>query len=141
MTNDQTMRIGRAAELAGVAIDTIRYYERLGLLPRAPRTSSGYRIYAPEAVRRLRFIKRAQAFGFSLAEIKEILNLSSSSRSSCARVLQMIDGKLALLESKMAEMKKLKKELSIYRSACRRALRTGSACPVIEDTWRGRKRH
>ncbi len=141
MINDQTMRIGRAAELAGVAIDTIRYYERLGLLPKAPRTSSGYRIYAPEAVQRLRFIKRAQAFGFSLAEIKEILNLNSSSRSSCARVLQMIDRKLEQLESKMAEMKKLKKELSTYRSACRRALRTGSACPVIEDTWRGRKRH
>ncbi len=136
MLKNGNLYIGRVAQLAGVAIDTIRYYERLGLLREAPRTPSGYCIYDTEAIRRLRFIKRAQAFGFSLSEIRGILNLDKSSRSSCARVLEMIEDKLAKLELKMAEMEKFKKELSAYRSACGKALRSGSSCPVIEETWR-----
>ncbi len=80
------MTIGQVAAGAGVNIQTVRYYERRGLLPRAPRTASGYRQYDPDAVARLRFIKRAQDLGFSLQEIAELLELRVEHGAACAAV-------------------------------------------------------
>ena len=76
------------AKRGGVNLETIRYYERRGLLPKPPRTVSGYRIFAPEALRRLRFVKRAQAIGFSLQEIKTLLSLRAAPKGRCAEVRQ-----------------------------------------------------
>ena len=73
--DQQTMKIGEVATRANVNIQTLRYYERRGLLPKAPRTGSNYRLYSDESIRRVRFVKRAQELGFSLKEIKELLAL------------------------------------------------------------------
>src|SRR5919198_614719 len=77
---------GEVARAGGVNLETIRYYERRGLLPKPPRTTSGYRTFGADAVRRLRFIKNAQDLGFSLREIKELLALRLDARTSCADV-------------------------------------------------------
>jgi len=81
-----TMTIGKVASGAGVNLQTVRYYERRGLLPRPPRAASGYRQYDANAVARLRFIKRAQDLGFSLAEIGELLELRIEHGAACAAV-------------------------------------------------------
>ena len=86
--------IGRAAKEAGVSVQAVPYYERLGLLPTAHRTPTGYRIYGPEAVDRLRFIKQAQALGFSLDEIREILRLRYEGRSPCECVRNLLQEKI-----------------------------------------------
>ena len=80
------LRTGELAIQGGVNLETIRYYERRGLLPKPPRTSAGYRAFDAEAVRRLRFIKQAQALGFSLKEVRELLALRLNPRTSCADV-------------------------------------------------------
>ena len=82
----QTMRIGAVAPRADVNIQTVRYYERRGLLPKPPRTESNYRLYSEDSVRRVRFVKRAQELGFSLKEIKELLALRINSRGTRAQV-------------------------------------------------------
>src|SRR5712664_1369599 len=96
-TYTQTMEGLKTAQLAnegGVNIETIRYYERHGLLPKPPRTHSGYRVFSEDAVVRLRFIKHAQELGFSLKEIKELLSLRVKSGSSCADVRRRAEAKI-----------------------------------------------
>lgn len=85
--NMKSLTIGRLAREAGVNLETVRYYERRGLLPRLPRSASGYRLFLAEAARRLRFIRRAQELGFLLAEIRELLSLrvSGTARSTDVR--------------------------------------------------------
>ena len=80
------MRIGAAAEQAGVNVQTLRYYERRGLLPRPPRRTSGYREFPDEAVRVVRFVKRAQDLGFTLDEVEELLHLRNDKRRDRVRV-------------------------------------------------------
>src|SRR5207244_6106668 len=86
VASEAAMRIGAAAELAGVNVQTLRYYERRGLLPRPPRRDSGYREFPDEAVRLVRFIKRAQDLGFSLDEVEELIRLRSGIPRERARV-------------------------------------------------------
>ncbi len=83
--------IGQVAKLAGVKSDTVRFYERTGLLPRPTRTAAGYRVYDEAATRQLRFVKKAQALGFSLDEIRRILNLRGGGRKTCDRVLAIAE--------------------------------------------------
>ena len=129
-------RIGQVAQEAGVNVDTLRYYERLGLLKPARRTASGYRIYDQASMERLRFIKRAQAFGFTLEEIGRLLSLRPESPRSCNRVFAMVDRKLEELGERIAEMKRFYQQLSCYRSQCSEALEEGAACPDILDVHR-----
>lgn len=131
MAKGKQLFIGAMASKVGVSVDTVRYYEKLGLLPRAQRTESGYRVYSPEDIARLSFIKRAQSFGFSLAEIGELLG-AQARPASCARVLRVVDKKLDELGKKLEELRKLKRELSAYRRQCLKALKRAEACPVIE---------
>ena len=83
----ETLTIGQLAERGGVNLETVRYYEREGLMLPPPRKSSGHRAYSPNAVRRLRFIKRAQELGFSLSEVKELLALRLDPDQICAEDL------------------------------------------------------
>src|SRR2546425_11753674 len=95
---DKEMNSLRTAELArrgGVNLETIRYYERRGLLPKPPRTPTGYRTFDAEAVRRLRFIKQAQALGFSLKEVRELLALRIKAGTSCGEVRRRAEAKIA----------------------------------------------
>src|SRR5947199_10849301 len=93
--------IGKLAEAAGVNVQTVRYYEGLGLLPEPIRTASGYRTYGESALKRLRFIKQAQALGFSLEEIKAVLEISNEGKRPCSRVRKLAKAKLAEVDQKL----------------------------------------
>ena len=112
----ETLGIGAVAKAAGVGIDTVRYYERAGLVAPSERLASGYRRYSTLEVSRLRFIRRAQALGFSLKEIRELLALSSS--RNVASVKRKAEAKLADVERRLAELKRVREGLSSLVTAC-----------------------
>lgn len=114
----QTMTIGRLAELAGVNIDTVRYYERNGLLPPPLRRPSGYREYRPADVDRLRFIRRAKELGFTLAEITELLSLSAERGGGVKEVKRKAEARLAEVKRKIGELKRVQRGLEKLIDAC-----------------------
>jgi Hg(II)-responsive transcriptional regulator len=124
------MRIGTAAEQAGVNVQTLRYYERRGLLPRPPRRLSGYREFPDAAVRVVRFIKRAQDLGFTLDEIEELIALRNDKRRDRARVRAVAERRVRQVEQKILELESMKKALVHLLHCCR----DGSTleCPIIE---------
>ncbi len=104
--DNDLVKAGSVAKAAGVGVQTLHYYERLGLLPKPKRSAANYRLYPSEAVRRVRFIKKAQALGLTLEETKQILDLKDHGREPCRKVaelgekhLQEIDGRLAQLRA------------------------------------------
>jgi MerR family copper efflux transcriptional regulator len=101
------MTIGKLAQQAGVAVDTVRYYERTGLLPEPLRRESGYRAYSADTVKRLRFIRRAKALGFTLQEISELLALAAP-RADVRKVKRAAQVKLDLLDDKIAELERIR---------------------------------
>ena len=129
----KSLLIGELAERAGVNRETLRYYDRRGLLRPSRRSSSGYRVYDPDACERLNFIRRAQSFGFKLDEISVLLGLRPDSPQSCRRVLTILDEKVAELGQQIAEMKRFHRQMSRYRDECAQAIGEGSRCPVIAD--------
>lgn len=134
--NNATLLIGELAERAGVNRETLRYYERRGLLKPKRRTPSGYRVYDAQAAERLRFIKRAQSVGFSLDEITVLLGLRPGNPASCHGVLEILDEKVTELSQQIAEMKRFHGQLSRYRARCRQAMAEGAPCPVIAEVSR-----
>ena len=127
----ETLTSGRLAKAAGVNLDTIRFYERQGLLAKPPRTASGYRHFSFDAIQRVRFIRRAQTLGFSLKEIKELLALSAARRTSCATVRQRAEGKITEIEQKIRALNAMKQALTKLAEACsgRGPVRQ---CPILE---------
>lgn len=125
------MTIGELAKKAGVNVQTIRYYEREGLLPDAHRwPDSGYRDFDDEALLCLKFIRSAKELGFTLREVKELLDMRTLSGESCAEVRQMIGTKLADLDRRMTEMRRLRRTLVKLEKAC--GLRTAhTTCPAL----------
>ena len=138
----QASFIGEVAKATGVSIHTVRYYERLGLLPLAQRTESGYRVYEHTAEERLRFIRQAQALGFSLAEIKEIVRLKYSRQSPCDCVRGLLKQKLQQVQQQMKELSRFRKTLqaALKRSERLRRLphEASGICPLIEIDGAGR---
>jgi len=122
---------GELAQQGRVNAETIRYYERRGLLPKPPRTPSGYRVFSSDAVRRVRFIKRAQGLGFSLKEIRELLRLRVDPRRSCGDVRARAEAKLADIEEKIRSLHAMKKTLARFIAACS-GRGPVSACPILE---------
>ena len=112
------LRTAQLANEGGVNVETIRYYERHGLLPRPPRTASGYRIFSENAVKRLRFIKHAQALGFSLKEIKELLDIQVKRNSSCADVRRKAQAKIADVDEKIRHLQAIRRSLVKITAAC-----------------------
>jgi len=112
--------IGVVATQAGVPIKTIRYYEDVGLLPKPARTVARYRLYSPEVVDRLQFIKKAQSLGLQLSDIKEILDLADRGRCPCGHVQRLLRVRLGELREKMAAMRALERRLKDA---------TGRGCP------------
>ncbi len=100
------LRSGELARLAGVSADTVRHYEKLGILPLSPRTESGYRIYAPGAVDRMQLVQRALQLGFSLAELSEILRTRDTGGAPCRRVLRLAEEKLAALNDQITQLRR-----------------------------------
>jgi len=105
----KSLTIGHLAKEAGVNLETVRYYERRGLLPRPPRSASGYRLFPTEAARRLRFIRRAQELGFSLTEIGELLSLRVSRRTTSTDIRARAEAKISDIEAKIKGLESMKK--------------------------------
>jgi Hg(II)-responsive transcriptional regulator len=124
------MRIGEVAAEAAVNIQTLRYYERVGLLPKPGRLTSGYRAYDRTAVRRVRFIKRAQELGFTLAEISDLLALREQSESACAQVESRASSTLDRIADKMSDLERMRDALAEYVAACRSRRPLGE-CPLL----------
>lgn len=113
------MTIGKVAKTAGVGVETIRFYERRGLIqqPRKPQ-GSGFRIYSDDVVLQVRFIRRAQQIGFSLGEIEELLSLRTDPDGDCADVRERASDKLAEVDGKIADLKRMRKALQSMIDAC-----------------------
>jgi DNA-binding transcriptional MerR regulator len=126
-TGDRGMTIGEVAERTGLTTQGIRYYEREGLLPKTSRTHTGYRIYGPEVLSRLAFIKQARRLGLSLGEVKQILRMNDSGRAPCCQVRELLAGKLEELDRTIAE-------LSRFRDQLRRFLSKIAGMPDQADT-------
>lgn len=136
------LRIGQLAAAGGVKADSIRFYERAGLLPKPTRSVNGYRTYGTDALKRLRFIKRAQSFGFSLGEIRRILSLQGQGSTTCRTVLAIAEATLAETESKLRELQTFRDLLATNVRRWRRlpARRKCAAefCDLIESTSKTR---
>ena len=124
------MRIGAAAAQAGVNVQTLRYYERRGLLPRPPRRTSGYREFPADAVRMVRFIKRAQDLGFTLDEIEELLRLRTDKRRDRTRIRAVAARRVRDIERRIAELQAMHAALSHLVHCCERG--STLECPIIE---------
>ena len=123
-----TLTIGRVAEAAGINVETIRFYQRLGLLDEPERPSGGVRRYGVEFVARLRFIKRAKQLGFSLAEVQRLLVLEDP--QSCGKARSLAAEKLALVENRIADLERMRSVLTDLVARC--DVRRGKvACPII----------
>lgn len=128
------LRIGEVAKQTGLAVGALRYYENLGLLT-SVRGNNGYRYYSPEAVHQVQFIKKAQAIGFSLEEIGEVLSLHKQGDMPCGFVQSLLQEKIDQLETQIQHMKEFKTELEDYRdrwSSTEPKLSPGDICPLIE---------
>ena len=125
------LTIGRVARGAGLAVDTVRYYEREGLLNKPARTASGYRHYTPDAVARLRFIRQAKELGFSLNEIRELLSLRVAPGKSCADVKARAEAKISDVDRRIASLKRVRGALLKLASACS-GKGPVSQCPILE---------
>jgi DNA-binding transcriptional MerR regulator len=125
------MNIGALAKQAAVGIQTIRYYERVGLIVPKSRRESGYRVYDEDSLARLRFIKRAQDLGFKLEEIKELLGLRSSSTTSRERARNKAKTKLLEVQSKISYLKHLETTLKRLINDCEHHRPSGN-CPILE---------
>jgi MerR family mercuric resistance operon transcriptional regulator len=124
------MWIGQTAREAGVNAQTLRYYERRGLLPRPSRRGSGYREYSGEAVRIVRFIKRAQELGFSLDEIEELVRLRGVKRTERQRVRVIAQRKIAEIDRKIEQLQSMRGALDHLVRACEHGGR--AECQIVE---------
>ena len=132
-----TLGIGQLARRAGVAIDTVRYYERNQLLAPAGRLASGYRRYGEDELKRLRFIRRAKALGFTLEEIRDLLSLSGE--RNVAKVKRAAEAKLADIEQRVAELQRIRRGLRTLIAACPGHGRA-EACPILNALGEGEPR-
>lgn len=132
MSDPQLLTRGRLASRGGVNVATIRYYEKRGLLPDAPRTRAGYRLYTDDALRRLHFIRQAQLLGFSLDEIRELLSLRMQPGTTCADIRQRARRKIETVNGKIQDLQRIKRALTKLAAACQGTGPT-SECPILES--------
>ncbi len=127
------MTRGELAKHGQVNRETIRYYERSGLLPLPARSEAGYRLFAPAAAQRIRFIKRAQAVGFSLDEIRTLLDLKFGQPATCGDVRGMVDTKLADIDAKISALQAMRAELTVLFDECPGGDRPTEECPILDS--------
>ena len=127
----KTFTIGQLAKAAGVNIQTVRFYEREGILKPQSRRESGYRIYNDESLKRLSFIRQAKDLGFSLEDIQSLLNLRVRSVERCSQVRARAEQKIKDVQQKIAHLKKLEKTLKKLVSDCKNRV-ISDCCPIIE---------
>ena len=133
--DEQQLTIGEVARAVGVATTTLRYYEREGLLSPTDRSRAGYRLYDDEAVQRLEFIRAAQAVGFTLDDIRALLELNGD--SSCQQVQALIERRLAEVDEKLADLARVRSTLA---DALHRCLGSKKGCAVVADLKRKRSK-
>ena len=129
------LKIGDVARQAELSIDAVRFYEREGLLGRVKRSSAGQRQYDDETVRRLAFVRRATALGFSLAEVKSLLTLRVSARMPCDRVRERALTKLADIDRRIAELQQMRGALARLAAGCEDGAAAGT-CPFLDELSR-----
>jgi len=127
----QTLTIGEVAKAAQIGVETVRFYEREGLIAEPPRRQSGYRQYPADTVRRLRFIRRAKDLGFTLKEIGDLLGLRVEPAKGCADVRAIANAKIADVEAKMGDLARIKAALEKLARDCRGKGPT-SECPILD---------
>lgn len=122
---------GKLAKAVGINTETLRYYERRGLLPEPPRRDSGYRVYPPESVERLRFIKSAQELGFTLDEIDQLLSLRVDANATAGDVRQQAQAKVAQIDAKIASLQQMRDALAKLVHQCHGDGPT-TECPILD---------
>lgn len=123
------LTISKAAQLSGVGVETIRFYERQKLIEQPPKPESGFRLYPLETIRRVRFIRRAKEIGFTLREIRELLGFYFDTQISCEEVQQRAKLKIVDMDTRIADMKKMQSALQLLVDEC--GHRDGK-CPILE---------
>ncbi len=126
----QTLTIGKVASAVGIGIETVRFYERQGLIADPPRTPSGYRLYPPEAVDRLRFIRRAKDLGFTLQEVGELLSLRVAGGEPCEQVKGLAAAKLSDIERRIIELERMAGVIRQLVATCD-AGTSSAPCPIL----------
>ncbi len=130
----ERLTIGKLASLASVTPDTLRYYERLGLWPAPPRTNGGYRLYDPSLVERVGFIRKAQALGLSLDEVREILRVADKGTPPCEHVRATLGQRLHDVDARIAELQTLRRTLARALARSRSLpLARSCVCQIIES--------
>lgn len=127
---NESLSIGDVSRRTGVHIETIRYYEKIGILPAPPRTASGRRIYGPHQMRTLAFIRRARELGFTLDEIRALLDLGGPDRASCVEVREIAGAHLDSVRAKLADLTRLEGILSRTIAQC--AEGSTPRCPILD---------
>ncbi len=135
------LQIGTVALRCGLTVDTIRCYEKQGLLAKPARSQGGFRLYEEAAVEHLSFVSQAQTLGFSLDEIRELLLLRNAGEEACSHVHDLLDQKLTVIHTKITELRKLERHLREAKGRCDRELARECVgrCPVIEEIAHSRK--
>ncbi len=129
------MRIGAVGKRIGLSVDAIRFYARNALLPRPPRTQGGFRQFDESDVETLGFIRRVQNLGFTLREIRDLLELRRTRLQLCAPVRRRLEEKLADVQRKLSDLQKLEHELRMALRGCNKEMRKRSAhCPILKET-------
>jgi MerR family copper efflux transcriptional regulator len=131
----EKLTIGQLATKANVNLETIRYYERRGLIPEPPRNKSGHREYSLEEVKRTEFIKRSQALGFSLQEISELLSLRVEPDTTCADVKARVETKIEDIEKRITDLEQIRKALLCLSKRCT-GKRPVGRCPILEELYK-----
>lgn len=124
---------GKVARMAQVGPETVRYYEREGILQKPLRRANGYRVYDKEAVRRILFVKQARELGFSLAEVKGLLELAADPKGTCGPVRQKTQDKLRRIEEKIRSLERMRQALATLLQQCDDESRHVSQCPILES--------
>lgn len=127
----ESLTIGQLAKQAGVNLETVRFYERKGLLPDPPRRASGYRQYPVDMVHRILFIKQAQELGFTLKEAGELLALRVDSKGKCSEVKERAEAKIADIEGKITSLQRMRKALLQLTQSCR-GMAPIQECPILD---------
>lgn len=125
------LTIGQVAKHAGVTVETLRFYEKQGLIPSPIRNASGYRVYEAAMVKRVRFIQRAKDLGFTLKEIGELLNLRQTRETSCLQVRQVAQTKVTEIDQKLQELQRMRRALTLLATRCEVEGTLGE-CPILD---------
>ena len=132
------MQIGELAKRTTLTVDAIRFYEKRQLLPKAIRSTGGFRLYTTSDIEQLHFIRQMHELGFSLREVRELIELRTRKVAACESVRELLKGKLMVVRSKLQELQKLESELTADLRKCNKELKrrqrhAASACPVLDE--------